>query len=571
MLFVFFFLSEVMKKKLLLISSVLLTLSLVNIIFFNSMDNKENNIIKNVNKDNQILKENMITMMYETEAGSGNYELTQDTTWPESDYVFNSELSGCENGGELSWNSTNRTVNLLTNTPDRCFVYFDKYSGVWIDNVEISEITGNKITLNVNATSDNGTITTYYYSINNSQYMESSSNIIQITDLNKVTEYNIKVYAVDNTNTRSNIYTIDATTTADSGPSINFVLVSNVSENSITLNVSAVNPSTIKKYYYSINNNAYTESANSVFTFTGLNQNTTYNISIYIEDNQGQQSSIYSMQISTINKVLLADYIKGLYTSDGTNGLYYHDGSGTYGSMEAEDNSYRYAGANPNNYICFGAASGSCSSDNLYRIIGIFDDNSDGIYNLKLIKNTSIGNYVWCSSSSTCLWNSSSLNNTVLNQNFLYNTLDSSLLDFITSNLWKTKWNRGVSDDMRLYYYDAKNAYEYELGYYANPSINVAKIGLMYLSDYYYGASASCWSTAGQSYSSCRSVNWLDLGVDEWTITPDTFYISSNGNVYSSNYQDNYEYAARPTFYLNSNVEYSSGTGTQSDPYRIKI
>ena len=50
MLFVFFFLSEVMKKKLLLISSVLLTLSLVNIIFFNSMDNKENNIIKNVNK-----------------------------------------------------------------------------------------------------------------------------------------------------------------------------------------------------------------------------------------------------------------------------------------------------------------------------------------------------------------------------------------------------------------------------------------------------------------------------------------------------------------------------------------
>ena len=196
MLFVFFFLSEVMKKKLLLISSVLLTLSLVNIIFFNSMDNKENNIIKNVNKDNQILKENMITMMYETEAGSGNYELTQDTTWPESDYVFNSELSGCENGGELSWNSTNRTVNLLTNTPDRCFVYFDKYSGVWIDNVEISEITGNKITLNVNATSDNGTITTYYYSINNSQYMESSSNIIQITDLNKVTEYNIKVYRV---------------------------------------------------------------------------------------------------------------------------------------------------------------------------------------------------------------------------------------------------------------------------------------------------------------------------------------------------------------------------------------
>ena len=556
-----------MKKKLLLISSVLLTLSLVTIVFFNSMGNKENNIIKSFNKDNQILKENMITMMYETEAGSGNYELTQDTTWPESDYVFNSELSGCENGGELTWNSTNHTVNLLTNTPDRCFVYFDKYSGVWIDNVEISEITGNKITLNVNATSDNGTITTYFYSINNSQYMESTSNIIQITDLNKVTEYNIKIYAVDDTNTRSNIYTIDATTTADSGPSINFVLVSNVTENSITLNVSAVNPSTIAKYYYSINNNTYTESTNSVFTFTGLNQNTTYNISVYIEDNQGQQSSIYSMQISTISKVLLADYIQGLYTTDGTNGLYYHDGSGTYGSMEAEDNSYRYAGANPNNYICFGASSGSCSSDNLYRIIGIFDNNSDGIYNLKLIKNASLGNYTW----------TDDLFNNTLNENFLYNNLDSTWSNLIITNLWKTG---GTYDSMDITYYGAKEAYDNEVG---NSFIRAEafKIGLMYVSDYYYGDLGNYWTYKGNvivgndpEYDLTRNYNWLDFGQNEWTITPNSsnaFYISSSGNVYSSNYPEDEEFVIRPTFYLNSNVEYSSGTGTQSDPYRIKI
>ena len=101
-----------MKRKILLISGVLLTLSLVTIFFFNSMDNKENNIISNINKNEQVINSNMITMMYETESGSGEYVETKDTTWPESGYIFNENLSGCENGGELEYNSQNNTVNL---------------------------------------------------------------------------------------------------------------------------------------------------------------------------------------------------------------------------------------------------------------------------------------------------------------------------------------------------------------------------------------------------------------------------------------------------------------------------
>ena len=65
-----------------------------------------------------------------------------------------------------------------------------------------------------------------------------------------------------------------------------------------------------------------------------------------------------------------AEYIASLYTTDGENGLYYHDGTGTYGTLEAGDNSYRYAGASPNNYVCFGTNDEICSEDNLYRIIG---------------------------------------------------------------------------------------------------------------------------------------------------------------------------------------------------------
>ena len=40
----------------------------------------------------------------------------------------------------------------------------------------------------------------------------------------------------------------------------------------------------------------------------------------------------------------------------------------------AGDNSYRYAGANPNNYVCFGSTANTCPSKNLYRIIGVFGD-----------------------------------------------------------------------------------------------------------------------------------------------------------------------------------------------------
>ena len=70
----------------------------------------------------------------------------------------------------------------------------------------------------------------------------------------------------------------------------------------------------------------------------------------------------------------LASYIiENVYTEDGVNGLYYHDGEGTYtnADQEAGDNSYRYSGANPNNYVCFGTVEETCPNDNLYRIIGV--------------------------------------------------------------------------------------------------------------------------------------------------------------------------------------------------------
>ena len=52
----------------------------------------------------------------------------------------------------------------------------------------------------------------------------------------------------------------------------------------------------------------------------------------------------------------------------------------------AGDSSYRYSGSNPNNYVCFGSTESLCPAENLYRIIGVFDDGYDTNYQIKLIK-----------------------------------------------------------------------------------------------------------------------------------------------------------------------------------------
>ncbi len=67
-----------------------------------------------------------IAMMLETSAGSGNYEMTTRSEWPTEGYVFNANLSKCENGSELSWDNENKKVLMNGNKSDKCYVYFDK-------------------------------------------------------------------------------------------------------------------------------------------------------------------------------------------------------------------------------------------------------------------------------------------------------------------------------------------------------------------------------------------------------------------------------------------------------------
>ena len=255
----------------------------------------------------------------------------------------------------------------------------------------------------------------------------------------------------------------------------------------------------------------------------------------------------------------LADYIiNEVYTTDGDNGLYYHDADLANG---AGDNSYRFSGANPNNYVCFGTDEVSCPEDNLYRIIGVFNGQ------VKLIKSTSYGNYVWDDGNSNT-WDASTKPDiyTTLNTTY-YNTLGSEWQSKIATHSWKVG---GMARDTSA---TAKDYYDTEVGTGQSGYEETMKIGLMYVSDYGYGASEEYWTTELNNYEPTVDSNWMYLGAYEWLISRHSVNTNGAFSVYSTGYVSSYNvgntFAVRPSFYLESDVTYASGSGSMTDPLKI--
>ena len=165
-------------------------------------------LVINTNKPKEIMNDNntkivkknkdTISMMLETEAGSGNYEMTTRDSWPTEGYIFNNDLSKCDHGSELSWDDTNKAVVMTGNMSDKCYVYFDKVEKAVINEILTSDITTESITLTISANKGTYDINKYFYSIDNGlTWNESTSNIIVVSNLTKGTEYTIKVYVQD--------------------------------------------------------------------------------------------------------------------------------------------------------------------------------------------------------------------------------------------------------------------------------------------------------------------------------------------------------------------------------------
>ena len=267
-----------------------------------------------------------------------------------------------------------------------------------------------------------------------------------------------------------------------------------------------------------------------------------------------------------IYQLTLAEYIKSQYTgTQGENSLYYHNSSLANG---AGDNSYRYAGASAsvNNYICLGSDEATCPDANLFRIIGVFGDKT------KVIRTKSVGNKQW-HSSQVNTWSSSSLN-TYLNGGYL--TSLGTLKNKIATTTWKVGGGSWSSIGTSV----PKTAYKNEVGSSSSITTVNKKIGLMYVSDYYYSASPSAWTLVGynesdatKDYRAATSTNWLYLGSTEWTISRysdnsnNAFYVYDYGHVYDDFVY--YDYGVRPSFNLESSVKYVSGSGSMSDPVRV--
>ena len=379
------------KKKVTIILMVLIAIFSTIMLVVNRDNVEITNEVGNKSKKSN----NLLTMNLEQTAGAGDYKTVTQSEWPTEGYKFNTELSRCENGSELSWDDVNKKILMSGVSADKCYVYFD------------------------------------------------------------------------------------------------------------------------------------------IARFDKL-----------------------------CNTSTLACHVAKLYTgTQGENGIYYHNTSLTNG---AGDNNYRYAGANPNNYICLGSDATTCPDDNLFRIIGVFGDK------VKVIKDKSVVKMHWDTSN--------------------YNTW--SISDKIDVATWKVGGNTWDNISVST----AKEVYDYEI---KNPSTTAstgeteysAKIGLMYVSDYMFAVLQDNWTLvaynsndATKDYRAIKAENWLYLGSDEYTITRssknsgEVFAIYSSGEVYSYSVSCDsgeplpcsvYAKYARPSFYLISSVEYSGGTGTSSDPIRI--
>ena len=291
------------------------------------------------------------------------------------------------------------------------------------------------------------------------------------------------------------------------------------------------------------------------------------------------------------DKILsLSSYIISQYTgTQGENSLYYHDSNLENG---AGDNSYRYAGANPNNYVCFGSGLSPCPTENLYRIIGVFDNkvklikydyaNSnllgmDGNYFGSITMDettykgilTTLDRYQW--SSSDNVWSKSNLNIVNLNTNYIAN-IGTEWVNKIATTAWKA----GGAPYTYTYATMPTTAYKYEVGSGSSSTTYDAKIGLMYVSDYYYAASPSAWALMGNNsdpskdYRSATDINWMYMGYYEWTISSLSDSSGFAFGIYGAGYVNRHsiygDYGCRPTFYLNASVGYSSGSGTMDSP-----
>ena len=327
--------------------------------------------------------------------------------------------------------------------------------------------------------------------------------------------------------------------------------------------------------------------------------------------NAGKSFNAKLMIQKKADKQTLAEYVKSQYTgTQGENNIYYHTSTLTNG---AGDNSYRYAGASEsvNNFVCFGSTTSPCPTDNLYRIIGVFEDKvklikydyansnllgTNGDYAGSKTPDASyykgglskIDAYYWNYKNNTSIndgygsniWSTSLLNKINLNTNYL-NNIGTTWSNMIEDTTWKVSGHSTNSVTPRgMYTGEITNATKTY-----GPSDGTSKIGLMYASDYGFAASPSAWTKTLTNYeyndvngTSIKTINWMYMGHYDWTISPNPTSPSESDAVFGlflagrlSGRLAYFDYSIRPVLYLKSFVLYDGGLGTKDSPITLVV
>ena len=487
--------------------------------------------------------------------------------------------------------TTNTNVNVQTSTTDNLSFQVGSAINLTANQEDFGSGMGNKsgstfarATLTANNATNNATRNYYIY-------LDITSNNFEYTTEDEQAELLLKVIDPDG----SEVTNITALTRKTSGGETGFDITTQTGLITIANNYEIVSTGTVTQDW----------TVEVIFANLNSDQNSntgkSFSATLMI-----QEEAIAYHEMCTLGT--MACDIARLYNEENpeSNGLYYHDADLANG---AGDNSYRYSGANPNNYVCFGSTESPCPEENLYRIIGAFDDDNDTNYQIKLIKSdyttsamlgtdgrdyygtylytasdykgsmelSTIAGYRWnydtsVSSQGSNNWTTSEFNTINLNTNY-WNYLGTTWQNLIAETTWHLGAMESRDNTAKVFYDGERN----NAGYGSNPTTYSDEIGLIYPSDYGYAASPDTWATNLYDYnnSTIKSNNWMYMGLYEWTITPSSagsysvFRVLNSGGL--SNNSASTVYSARPVFYLESNVELVGGSGTTSDPYRLAV
>ena len=271
-------------------------------------------------------------------------------------------------------------------------------------------------------------------------------------------------------------------------------------------------------------------------------------------------------------------------------------------NMEGE--MYRYHGNSNNNdivnnYVCFGTNNKSTCTNNtdkyMYRILGV---NSSG--QLKLIKREPINNtaYAWHKTEEKALWADSDIFkglNGISGGGYSNLFVNSSNYDYMnTSSVWYNKisntiWKYGEISNRNSANVTPDEIYALENSF--SNSVN-AKVGVMYIHDYYYLSGANCFSSCDGSWvlttprvdellmdfsSYVNGGVYFELNTPLYTsgkvFSSWVIGASSLGGVGPASYYKEGSLRegtyVKPVFYIESTIHITGGTGTETDPFII--